>query len=330
MSTKRATSTDVAKLAGVSRTTVSYVLNGTHIQSIPQVTRDKVMDAAARLGYTPHAAARALRAGRSNLVLLAVRDIPYGRNLGVLVDRLAQQVAQRGMSLVVWQPGGAEDTLRTTLGHVRPRVALSPFQLDAEETAALRDAGIPYAVGASSRGAYNNDELAGVLQVRHLAERGHRAIGHLGTADADVAAFAGPRRRGVRRGCQEMGLAEPRESFVAVPPAGSVDDVAEVLRTWRKGPDPVTGVAAYNDYVAAMCLLAAERLGLRVPADLGVIGTDDDPMSAMVTPPLTTVRLNMAGLADHLLALGLAVADGEPEPPESSSLALELVVREST
>lgn len=327
---KRATSSDVAREAGVSRATVSYVLNGNRTQSIPQVTRDKVLDAAARLGYTPHAAARALRSGRSNLVLLVVRDIPYGRNLGLLVDRLAEQVALRGLSLVVAQPGSADDSLRTTLGHVQPRLALSLFQLTADEREALRGAGVPHVAAEAAVGLSASDELTSALQVHHLAERGHTTIGHLGTDDPDVAAFSGPRRQGVRRGCLDLGLAAPREASVPVPPHGSVEHVMEILRAWRSGPDPVTGVTAYNDYVAAMALQAASRLGLAVPGDLGVIGVDDDPLSMFLDPPLSSVRIDMVDVADRLLALGLALVEGEPAPPGLASQSVQLVVRGST
>lgn len=329
MAERRATSTDVARLAGVSRATVSYVLNGNLDQSIPEATRERVRAAAAQLSYTPHAAARALRAGRSNIVLLAVRHIPYGRNLGLLVDRLADQVARQGMSLVVWQPGAGK-TLQTTLGHLQPRLALSLFQLEDDERDALRRMGVPHAAAESTSGVSASDELTAAIQVHHLAERGHHVIGHLGTGDADLAAFARPRRQGVRRGCLDLGLPAPREASVPVPPHGTVDDVVAVLRDWRSGPDPVSGVAAYNDYVAAMCLRAAAVLGLRVPDDLAVIGVDDDPLSAFLDPPLTTIRLDMVAMADRLLALGLALADGTPEPPNLPSTFVELVVRGST
>jgi len=92
----------------------------------------------------------------------------------------------------------------------------------------------------------------------------------------------------------------------------------------------VTAVAASNDYVAAMALNAARLLGLRVPADLAVIGVDDDPMAALLDPPLSSVRLDMAALADTLLAQGLALLEGGEPPPGLASATVQLVVRAST
>ena len=89
-------------------------------------------------------------------------------------------------------------------------------------------------------------------------------------------------------------------------------------------------MAAYNDYVAAMALQAARRLGLAVPGELGVIGVDDDPLSAFLDPPLTSVRIDMVDVADRLLALGLALVEGEPAPPGLTSQSVQLVVRGST
>lgn len=329
MASKRPTSRDVAELAGVSRATVSYALNGNTEQSIPEATRERVLQAARQLGYTPHAAARALRAGRSNIVLLVVRDIPYGRNLGVAIDWMADEVARRDLTLLVWEPGEGT-SVRTLLAHAQPRIALSFFPLREDEQAALATARIPCASAFPIRGVSGIDELTTAIQVHHLAERGHRSIAHLGTADERVAAFAGPRRLGVRRGCLDLGLPAPAEALVPLPRRGAVDDVARVLREWRAREEPVTAVAAYNDFVAATCLRAARVLGLRVPEDLAVIGVDDEPMSALLEPPLTTVRIDMAQLAGHLLAEGLAAAgEGDPPRPMSSSV-VQLLPRAST
>jgi DNA-binding LacI/PurR family transcriptional regulator len=326
---RRPTSVDVARVAGVSRATVSYVLNGNTEQSIPEVTRDRVRAAAKKLGYTPHAAAATLRAGQSRVVLLAIRDVPYGRNVGDLVDRLAARVADFGLTLVVWQ-AGTGSTLPTLLGHLQPRAALSVLPFTADDVAALDAVGVPHAAIEAYAGESGRDELIGALQVHHLAELGHRVIAHLGTEDAELAAFSRPRRWGVRRGCLELGLPEPHEAFVEVPPKGTIEGVMAVLETWKAYPEPVTAVAAYNDYVAAACLRAAKRLGLRVPEDLAIIGLDDDPMSVLMDPPLSTVRLDMIALADTLLAKGLAAAGQGEEPPPLPSSTLQVIRRGST
>ena len=96
-----ATGADVAREACVSRTTVSYVLNDTAGVAISAATRQRVHEAAAKLGYAPSAAARTLRTGRSDLVLCVLPDWPIGPVIDTLLDHLAQELAERGLSVLV-------------------------------------------------------------------------------------------------------------------------------------------------------------------------------------------------------------------------------------
>ena len=105
---RRITSADVARLAGVSRATVSYVLNDTPRQSISADTRNRVLDAAATLGYAPSAAARALRTGRSDVVLCLLPDWPIGSEVGSLLGFVSTALAREGLTFVV-HPGNRED-----------------------------------------------------------------------------------------------------------------------------------------------------------------------------------------------------------------------------
>ncbi|MFD0522811.1 LacI family DNA-binding transcriptional regulator [Paractinoplanes durhamensis] len=105
---QRVTSADVARVAGVSRATVSYVLNDTPGQTISPTTRTRVLDAAARLGYAPSAAARALRTGRSDVVLCLLPDWPIGPEVGSMLGNLSTALARHGFTFVV-HPGNRED-----------------------------------------------------------------------------------------------------------------------------------------------------------------------------------------------------------------------------
>src|SRR3954454_5418345 len=105
---RRVTSADVARVAGVSRATVSYVLNDTPHQTISAGTRNRVLAAAARLGYAPSAAARTLRTGRSDLVLCLLPDWPIGQEVCSLLGNLPTALARSGLSFVA-HPGSRED-----------------------------------------------------------------------------------------------------------------------------------------------------------------------------------------------------------------------------
>src|SRR5215218_9071233 len=95
---RRVTSADVARMAGVSRATVSYVLNDTPHQTISAHTRDRVLHAAAVLGYAPSAAARTLRTGRSDVVLCLLPDWPIGPEVGSMLGNLSTALARSGLT----------------------------------------------------------------------------------------------------------------------------------------------------------------------------------------------------------------------------------------
>jgi DNA-binding LacI/PurR family transcriptional regulator len=324
----RPTSADVAHRAGVSRATVSYVLNDTPHQSIPESTRARVLAAAADLDYTPHVAARALRAGESRLVLFINTGVPYGTNLAIMIDALASAVAASGRSLVLWQQHDPRG-LASTLAHLEPALAITLGRIDDDQRALLARARVPTVEARVGRDAADV-EAGAMLQVRHLAARGHRRLGYLTTTDPVLATFATPRLAGVRHACTELGLDPPpvvdlpRLDDIAVP------DLAAALLNWTEQRDPVTAVACYNDVCAAACIAAAGQAGLAVPGDLAVIGMDDEPMGAFIRPALTTIRIHVIDFAHHLWAQARTALGEQPGPAVPPSMQVDLVQRQST
>jgi DNA-binding LacI/PurR family transcriptional regulator len=319
------TSADVARESGVSRTTVSYVLNGTAGTSISEATRRRVLEAAERLGYAPSAAARMLRSGRSDLVLCVLPDWPVGPVVETMLDHLADELAERELSVLVHHVRG-----NRPLSHlwrtVTPRtvVGLTPFEAD--EVQAMRQAGIQV-VGDdvdAERGAAMVDPqpLIGRLQADRLVATGCRRIGYATTDDPRVADFATRRLAGVRAACVEHGLPEPVVIPVRVDPAAG----AEAVAAWTQAD--IDGVAAYNDEVAFAVLAGARGAGLAVPGDLAVIGVDDVPLAALASPPLTTVTQAIEREASYLAACVLAALDGADAPPRPRD-APALVERDS-
>lgn len=338
MTGPRSTSADVARRAGVSRATVSYVLNDAPRQTIPEATRQRVLAAARELDYTPHAAARALRAGTSRLVLLVNQGVPYGTNLSVLIEALAAEVAAGGRSLVVWQQNDPAE-LSATLAHLQPVVVIALGRLDSGQTELLARSRIPCVEGGA--GGRDPVDHGAVLQVRHLAERGHRMIGCLTTGDSQLAMFAGPRLDAIRRTCAELGLPAPPVARLPGPAELSIDALAAELDAWTRRAEPVTAVACYNDVLAAACLAAAADAGIDVPGRLAVVGLDDEAMSRFTRPALSTVRLPMADYARHLWRLAAAAlakkspADADSDAPsdstaDSEAVPVRLIERAST
>jgi DNA-binding LacI/PurR family transcriptional regulator len=326
----RVTSADVARASGVSRTTVSYVLNAKSGVVITEATRQRVLEAAARMGYTPSAAARALRSGRSDLVLCVLPDWTPGPVIDRLIDHVTTALADHGLSLLVHSGRGTQ-SLQELWRAVTPCVVLGLAPFAEPDREALRRAGIPV-VGAALDEDPHPDVFAvpqisiGRLQVEHLADRGHRVIAYAASADPRLAAFADRRLAGVRLECERRGLPAPR--VVAVDLA--VEDAARAVADWRSGAQPATAVAAYNDEVALAVLAGARARELTVPDDLAVIGVDDIPAARLAAPALTTVWQAIDAQADHLVASVLAALDSSLPLPVRTDDVFHLVAREST
>jgi DNA-binding LacI/PurR family transcriptional regulator len=336
MAGRRPTSADVAKRAGVSRATVSYVLSDSTRHSFPQPTRDRVFAAAEELGYTPHAAALALRKGESGVVLLVMEELPYGGNLANFLAALSDAVWQTGRSMVTWSPAGGQ-TLRDTLYHLNPRAVVALMPLPVTDRDALASAGIPLvptAYGFPTEDVLPDSTLrleltVGALQVQHLAALGHRRIGVISLDDDRLRILAASRREGAARAALDLGLELPRMLILGPPDEDAVAMAARTLQAWVSSPQPVTGVCCYNDLYAGVALTAARAAGLGVPEDLSVIGVGDEPFGQFFGPALTTIRYDFADVAGYVSAWLRAVLDEGPMPATPTSQKLEVVQRES-
>ncbi|WP_407318183.1 LacI family DNA-binding transcriptional regulator [Isoptericola halotolerans] len=318
------TSTDVARAAGVSRTTVSYVLNDTPGASVSEATREHVRATAARLGYAPSAAARTLRRGRSDLVVCVLPDWPTGPVVDSLLDHLTDVLAGRGLFVLVHHHRDSR-ALTELWRAVTPRavVGLAPFP--AADVRAMHQAGIAVvgAVEPADAGAFDRSQhdLA-VLQVDHLAGRGHRSVAFATTSDERLRRFGEARYAGVRDACAARELPEPGQAVVRTD-----EPATTAVRVWHDRG--VTAVAAYNDEVGLAVLAGAREAGLSVPGDLAVIGVDDAPAARVAAPPLTTVAQPVTPQSEHLAASVLAELDGH-RPPERPDDPAYVVVRAST
>ncbi|GAA1733070.1 LacI family DNA-binding transcriptional regulator [Isoptericola hypogeus] len=323
------TSADVAREAGVSRTTVSYVLNDTPGVSVSAATRERIRAAAARLGYAPSAAARTLRRGRSDLVVAVLPDWPTGPVIDALLDHLTDVLATRGLFVLVHHHRDSRD-LADLWRAVTPRavVGLAPFA--PADVAAMQRAGIqvvgsrePAGDGtpADGDGFDRSQRGIGALQVEHLAAAGHTRVAVATTGDPRLRRFADARWAGAREACRAGGLAEPVRATVR-----DDEPATDVVAAWRAAG--VTAVAAYNDEVALAVLAGARGARLAVPGDLAVIGVDDAPAARVSAPPLTTVAQPVDAQAEHLAAEVIAALDGVEPPPFPRDPAY-VVVRDS-
>ena len=329
-SPRRVTSADVARLAGVSRATVSYVLNDTPKQTISATTRTRVLDAAARLGYAPSAAARTLRTGRSDVVLCLLPDWPIGPEVGSMLGNLSTALARHGLTFVA-HPGNREDRpIGEIWKAITPAAVIAFADFSPGEIAAMRSAGVALVVALLGRGPQRDrrelempQQLVGRRQAGHLAAAGHARIGYAYPDDDRLRIFAEPRLAGVRAECRERGITGPVLETVALDVAAATSAV----RRWQAAG--VTGVCAYNDEVALAVLAGARELGLAVPGDLAVVGVDDIPPARLAAPPLTTVTTDQAAVAAYLSATVVAAIHGRPGPAVPTADLVQVVPRAS-
>ncbi|MEU6781262.1 LacI family DNA-binding transcriptional regulator [Nonomuraea angiospora] len=311
---RRITSTDVARESGLSRATVSFVLNDTPGQSIPQATRERVLAAAARLGYTPYAPARTLRSGRSDIVLFVLPGWPQGPTMTELVDHAAEVLSQAGLTLVTHVHTGDPDRLAGLWAALNPAAVFGVRPFTPQETEGMRRAGITAVLPPPGSAA--DDDLAasvwvrgiGRTQAEHLIAKGHTRLAYALPDDPRLAALAQGRAEGAARACAAAGLAPPEVAAVPMDAAAA----AAVLASWRDRPAAPTAVCAYNDEVALALLAGMRELGLSAPGDLAVIGADDILAARFAVPPLTTVSIDSGHLGAGIAQGVLRILDGQP------------------
>jgi DNA-binding LacI/PurR family transcriptional regulator len=318
----RITSIDVAREAGVSQTTVSFVLNDTPGQTIPEETRRRVLEAAKRLDYRPRASARSLAAGRSDVVLLALPGVPISANLSRFIEQLAAALAENGLSLVTHLAEGHGRPLPDLCAAVDASAVVSLIPFDEETTEALYRAGAEVVLGTGSQARAELQEI-GRLQAQHVNGLGRDRLGYALPGQHATQWRVQERLHGVAAECAERGFAEPVVLGVDMDGA----QAALAVEQWMRAS--VTAVCAYNDETAMAVLAGMHLRGLRAPDDIAVIGVGDIPAAQVSIPPLTTIGFDYEETGRQLAqAVVDSLAGGQPTPGNGLSRP-RLVLRAS-
>jgi DNA-binding LacI/PurR family transcriptional regulator len=318
----RPTSSDVAREAGVSRATVSYVLNDAKGQTIPEHTRRAVHEAAARLGYQPNLAARSLKTGRSQLIVFAVPRFTLP-GIEHVLGQLTGRLAESGVAVVAHFESEFGPGLVPLTRLLRPSAVLSIGPLEAAESEALATQGVNVVHASAPRGLGTVNASFGPLQVAHLAGHGHTRLAFAQSADPSLAPLADVRCETVLEACRALQLPPPPVEAFELDGTGA----SEIVARWHA--DGITAVCAYNDEVAYAVLRGIRLAGLRCPDDLAVVGVDDMRFNVVSEPPLTSVGWDVEGavaLLTRMLLESLGLSDGTPETPVAS----RVYEREST
>lgn len=339
MAKRRVTAKDVAKQAGVSRTTVSYVLNNVTEANISEQTRQRVFATAHRLGYVPHAAAQALASGRTQTIGLIVPqvespsqassarariingllEIAQELDVRVLVDSISNtqkndpytKLARTKQidGLIVSDARSDDEALQKIVGDAMPMVLLGRLPNVAISS-----------VDFDNRGGARR-------AVEHLLAQGHRQIGVIGYAPTAVTGAA-ERINGYKASLAAHAIAFD-ESLIRTGAYSPDSGYAATMSLLDAGKRP-TALFVTGDEVAFGVLAALHERGISVPDDMAIVGFDDNPLAKFAIPALTTVCLPFEEMGRQAGRLLLDLIDQKSQAGTELLLETELIVRHSS
>lgn len=324
---------DLARLAGVSVSTVSRALTGKG--ALNKGTRARIQALADHHGFRMNVAAQNLRLGRTGAIAVLM---PLGHARGqqlsdpfflTMLGYLADALTDRGYDLLLSRVlPGRDDWLDTFIRTGRTDGVIVIGQSD--QGAALARAAASYRPlvvwGEQVRGdgpvtVGTDNEAGGRLAAQHLVDRGRRTLAFFG--DVGVPEFAA-RHVGFLAGLPP----ELRDAVSLVPSPVTPEASEATARDWFAAGNRPDGIFAASDVVAMSLIAAAQQQGLQVPQDISIVGFDDIPLARLTRPALSTIRQDIEMGAHHLVDLLVRRIGGEDAG--SVQIAPELLVREST
>ncbi|MBI1877746.1 MAG: LacI family DNA-binding transcriptional regulator [Chloroflexi bacterium] len=335
---RRITSHEVAERAGVSRTTVSFVLNDVAGMQISEETRQRVLQAARDLGYVPDAAARSLASGRTHILGLIICQpadhIIIDAYIHQVIYGLSEAGRVRGFRVLL---ESVEDVSQPDayIHLVRAKridgILLSGPRSDDNQLPALIADGFPTVLlgrlGHNPAFFVDVDNQAAAFEaVTHLAALGHQRIACITNGPLQYTS-ASERLLGYRQALRQAGLSEA-EALIRYGDFEPEDGYKAMQALLEVQPRP-TAVFVASDVVAFGAMAAIRDSRLRIPDDVAVVGFDDVPMSRYFTPALTTVRLSAVEQGRRGGEILIDLIEGKAPAEAHIFLPTELIVRQS-
>jgi len=338
MPRKRATSLEVAREAGVSRTTVSLVLNNAPRSGIPVETRTRVLEAAASLNYYPNVAGRRLASGRTSMLAFVMHQSAERAAADLFLPEVL-----RGLNTFLNSQGyhmlfcpADPDNRQAGYAYLIYEgyvdgIVLSGPQLEEQEAVDLHTQNLPVVITGRLPGhdiAYvDADNYQGAqLATNHLISLGHRRIGLITNAPLS---YVSSRER--CRGYQDSLMAAELFYDPELVKEGyfTSDSGYRAMSSILDLEECPTAVFVASDVVAFGAMQAIKDRGMNIPGDIALVGFDDVSIAKYVEPPLTTVQLPAYDLGWKAGELALNLIDHEESGADSQLLATELIIRES-
>ncbi len=334
---KRPTQADVARLAGVSRATVSYVVNGLADDrlSITEETRQRVLDAIRELGYEPDAMARSLRLGSTRTIGLLLPDM-HNPHYWQIASGAEQQAQEEDYDLLLTNTSLDPDKeIRAVNALSRRRIdglilLLTFPELHTKQVENLTNRHMPVVVlgGVIPRAdrvdsGYNE---SATRMMEHLIQLGHRRVGLVYGVATEM--LGHDRLHAYRQVLQDKGI-PVREDYIERCGTTPEEGYQATQRLLCCSPRP-TAIMVINDLLAIAATRAAADLRLRVPEDFSIASFDDIELAPYTTPPLTTVRVNAEEMGRAAARLLFARLCDPALPPQRVQIPSQLIVRAST
>ncbi|SBT40088.1 transcriptional regulator, LacI family [Micromonospora auratinigra] len=319
---------DVARAAGVSVATVSKVVNARY--GVAQATVQRVQQVIRDLGYEASLGAQSLRSHRTNVLGILVAEFePFSTEL---LKGASREVAGSGYQLLAYSSGDGEGAAvgweRRSLARlsgtlIDGAVIVTPTVVETKH--GFHVVAVDPHTGPSGLPTVDSDNFTGaVLATNYLLSLGHRRIAHMsGRPDLESARL---REAGFRRAMADAGV--PVDERLVRVGGYRVESAAGTAAELLGLADRPTAIFAGNDLSAISTMDVARRMGLAVPDDVSVIGFDNVPESALVDPPLTTIRQPLQSMGAEALRLLIDLIGGVERDPHVR-LPTELVVRSS-
>ncbi|MBO7393368.1 MAG: LacI family DNA-binding transcriptional regulator [Abditibacteriota bacterium] len=326
---------DIAKAAGVSRTTVLRALWDK--EGISKDTKERIIKLAAEMKYRPNHIARSLVTGQSGFIGVVATPSLFQMSFNT-IELIERELSRAGYSMLLASSNGYEQGERTALEKLDSNrvagVIVIPTSHSTSATAynELMESGVKLVVvdrfmeGLNATQIVGNDYAVASLATHHLIEQGHTNITYLAIS---LDAYAGRERlRGFRDAMDQAGIPMRPDSVVETQ-FGEDFGYKAIERLFERD-DPPTAVIARHDVVAAGVIRWLYSHGYKVPDDVSVVGNGDIWCSDLFRVPLTTIRHPINNMARLGLRRLLDMLSGKDVPPRTELVDVEMVVREST
>src|SRR5262245_36125594 len=335
--TRRVTTHDIAREAGVSRTTVSHILNNHPGIIISPKTRERVLATARRLGYVPNSAAQMLVTGRSQtigLILSRPDLVAIDAFVPTAIFGLNEACRAHGYRLLmeaIRDPESEDSYLNLAKSkRIDGLIVINPRKGDRGLRKAV-ESNFPILIFGSSGHPHENaigtdDAHASCRAIEHLLSLGHRRIAHISYAPL-VSLPANRRFEGYRKALKEAEIPFSRRLFAEG--NFTCESGYLAMRKLLASDAQPTALFAGNDTLALGAMTAIREAGLAIPQEFAVVGYDDIPAAAFACPPLTTVRTHALEQGKIVGEAAIALVKGMKTGKQSSIIPLELIVRES-